>query len=92
MAPLFDVKLYLPGTIGFCLLLDRADLVGLAPATIATHLDGVRDGRLLASYLLALAVTNVSFGNGTANQSGNSRSNEKRFLSFIHNFVRSILF
>jgi hypothetical protein len=68
---------------------DGTDLIGLASATIATHLDRVFDRGLLASDILALAGASINFGvsHDTADQSGNSRSNEKCFLSLVHNFV-----
>ena len=69
--------------------LHSANLVSLAAATIATHLDRVFDGDLLARDMLALAVGGIDFRarHDSADQSGNRSGNEKSFLSFVHNFI-----
>lgn len=64
-------------------------MVGFAAATIATHLDRVNGGGLLAGDILVLVVSRIDFGmsHDAADQSSNRSGNEKRFLRFFHKFI-----
>jgi hypothetical protein len=81
-----DVGRLVLGALG---ALHSTNLVSLAAATIATHLDCIFDGDLLARDILALAVGGINFRarHDSADQSGNRSGNEKCLLSFVHNFI-----